>query len=123
MIDLDRLRNARDADYETGIHLCKEGAAEIERLREIKTMSREGAKAFLLATPKQELEETILRLTRERDEARQFLWLLVHSFSGETMELTPEEIQAWPGPDKAMFEQRSMPNGIVRLRAYGQEGK
>ena len=28
MIDLDRLRNARDADYETGTHLCKEGAAE-----------------------------------------------------------------------------------------------
>lgn len=32
MIDTERLRLARDADYETGSHLCGRAADEIERL-------------------------------------------------------------------------------------------
>lgn len=34
MIDLDRLRNARDADYQTGKFLCEQAADEIASLRE-----------------------------------------------------------------------------------------
>lgn len=30
----ERLRHARDADYETGKHICNMAVAEIERLRE-----------------------------------------------------------------------------------------
>lgn len=43
MIDLDRLRNARDADYESGSHLCNQAADEIERLRSTLPQGREAA--------------------------------------------------------------------------------